>query len=208
MIVMRIGILTDIHEATDHLRTALAVLASQRIDMIVQLGDACDLFSKSSEMPRIVELLSAAGVIGVWGNHDFGLCRDVSDDVRARVEPHVLEYMAGIHPRLELADCHFSHVDPHLDPTDVLSLWMAAEKPDSLEKVAPSFAAVPHRVMFLGHYHKWLVVSDTGLVAWDATTPLLLNPEQRFLVVVGPLVSGHFGLYDTDTGLLTPFRCQ
>jgi hypothetical protein len=100
---------------------------------------------------------------------------------------------------------------------------MAAEKPDSLEKAAPSFAAVPHRIMFIGHYHRWLVVSnhkrsegeqssssetiDNGRVIWDATTPLYLDPEQRFLVVVGPLVSSQFGVYDTNTNILTPFRC-
>jgi predicted phosphodiesterase len=204
---MRIGLLTDIHEAVDHLRIALKILANERIDRIVQLGDACDAFGPGRGTAAVAELLSSVSVIGVWGNHDIGFCREVPEEIRTRAEPHVLAYMAGMQPRLELADCHFSHVDPYLDPTDVLSLWMASEKPDTLEKAAPSFAAVPHRVMFLGHYHRWLVVDDVGLVTWDAASPLFLDPRMRYLVVVGPLVSGHFGVYDTDTHLLTPFVC-
>jgi len=36
--------------------------------------------------------------------------------------------------------------------------------------------------------------------------PLVLAPTERYLVVVGPLVTGLFGMFDTDTRLLTPFR--
>lgn len=204
---MRIGLITDIHEAADHLRIALRDLANQRVDTIVQLGDACDAFGPGRGTAEVAKLFHAAGVIGVWGNHDIGFCHDVPDEVRTQCEPHVLAYMAGMKPRLELADCHFSHVDPYLDPTDVLSLWMAAEKPDTLEKAAPSFAAVPQRIMFLGHYHRWLVVSDRGRVDWDGTTPLFLDPERRFLIVVGPLVSGHYSVYGTETKMLTPLVC-
>jgi hypothetical protein len=115
--------------------------------------------------------------------------------------------MAGMQPRLEIADCHFSHVDPYHDPTDVLSLWMAADKPDSLVKAWPSFAAVPHRLIFMGHFHRWIVVSHLGRVDWDAASPLFLDLQERFLIVVGPLVSGQFGVYDIDTHVLTPFSC-
>lgn len=44
-------------------------------------------------------------------------------------------------------------------------------------------------------------------VEWDATAPLQFSPERRYLIVVGPLVSGHFGVYDTNKCILTPFHC-
>jgi predicted phosphodiesterase len=205
---MRIGLLTDIHEQVEHLGQALARLETEHLDVIVQLGDACDLYGPGRGTTAVVEMLNAAGVIGVWGNHDIGFCHEVSAEMQAGMEPRVLAYMANMRPKLELADCHFSHVDPYLDPTDVLSLWMAAEKPNSLEMAMPSFAATPQRILFLGHYHRWIVIDDCGVVNWDATSPLWLNPDQRFLIVVGPLVKGQFGVYDTDTCLLTPLECS
>ncbi|MBX9627952.1 MAG: metallophosphoesterase [Gemmataceae bacterium] len=200
---MRIGLLTDIHEAVDHLRTALAVLAAERVDVIAQLGDVCDLYGPDRGTAEVVRLLAAAGAVGVWGNHDIGLCHEVAEAVRQEAEPHVLAYMGSMRGRLELGGCHLSHVDPHLDPTDALQLWSARGQPDA----ATALAAVPHRVSFIGHYHRWRVSDEAGPVLWDAAGPLTLDPARRFLVVVGPLVSGHFGVYDTDTAVLTPFRC-
>lgn len=204
---MRIGLLTDIHEEAGRLRTALAVLAAEGVDAVVQLGDACDLFGPGRGTAEVVELLASAGVAGVWGNHDFGMCHEVSDEIRARAEPHVLAYLAEMRPRLELGGCHFSHVEPWLDPHSVTDLWYFDGPPDTPEKAARSFAAVPHPVLFLGHFHRWLVMSDVGPVAWDPVRPLTLDADRRHLVVVGPVVSGHFGTYDTDTRVLTPLRC-
>lgn len=200
---MRIGLLTDIHEEVDHLRTALAVLAAARVDVIAQLGDACDLFGPGRGTAEVARLLAAAGAVGVWGNHDIGLCHEVPDDVRERAEPHVLAYMAGMRGRLDVGGCHLSHVDPHLDPHDALAIWSAHGEPAPFA----AFAAVPYRVSFIGHYHRWRVYGESGPVAWDAAGPLTLDPARRFLVVVGPLVSGQFGVYDTDTAVLTPYRC-
>ena len=200
---MRIGLLTDIHEEVGHLRTALAVLAAERVDVIAQLGDACDLIGPGRGTAEVVRLLEAAGVVGVWGNHDVGFCHEVLDEVRERAEPHVLAYMATMHGRLELGGCHLSHVDPHFDPYDPLGIWSAYGDPDP----AAAFAAVPQRVCFIGHYHRWRVFDAAGPVPWDAAGPVHLDPTRRFLVVVGPLVSGHFGVYDTDTSVLTPYRC-
>jgi predicted phosphodiesterase len=204
---MRIGLLTDIHEDVEHLRAALEVLSGQGVDRIVQIGDALDAFVPGRDRGETVSLLRAAKVTGVWGNHDFCYCRDVTDELRASVDPDVLTYMAEIQPRLVLADCHFSHVDPFRNPNDVLELWYATERPETLEAAVPSFAAVSQRVSFIGHYHRWQVVSDLGPIAWHGDVPLTLDIGQRFLVTVGPLFAGHFAVYDTDTGVLVPFRC-
>lgn len=202
---MRIGLLADIHEAADRLRSALAILAGERVDAVVQIGDAVDLPRPATT--ATVRLLAAAGVPGVWGNHDYGFCRDVPEFLTERTPPDVLAYLAGMQPRLEIGGCHFSHADPYLDPHDPVAFYLAAGEPDTLDRAAPSFAAVPHRVCFMGHYHRWLVTSDAGPVAWDGRTPIILDPARRFVVVVGPLVSGHFGVYDTGTCVLTPYRC-
>jgi len=205
---MRIGLLTDIHEAAGNLRAALAMLDCEHLDAIVQIGDAVDLPGPDRGTAEVVNMLTVAGVHGVWGNHDIGFCDDVSDDIRTRAGPEVMAYMALMRPRLELGGCLFAHVDPYLHPeVSPLEFYLHGARPVTPALAAPSFAAVPNRVMFIGHYHQWGVTSDVAPLVWDARTPLTLDPARRFLVVVGPLVSGHFGVYDTETCVLTPFRC-
>ena len=70
---MRIGILADIHESLTSLQWAIDVLHDQGADRLVVLGD---VFELGHRLKETVDLLSDAGAVGVWGNHDFGLCRD------------------------------------------------------------------------------------------------------------------------------------
>src|SRR6516165_10278339 len=96
---MRIGILADIHEYEDELRRALAVLKEHGADRFVVLGD---VYGMQTGLEEIVEILDEAGAIGVWGNHDFGLCRDnPTPEDRQRFGERVLAFMARLQPRLE-----------------------------------------------------------------------------------------------------------
>jgi predicted phosphodiesterase len=70
---MKIGILADIHESLTNLRWALDVLHEQDPDRLVVLGD---VFELGHRLRETVDLLAHDGAVGVWGNHDFGLCRD------------------------------------------------------------------------------------------------------------------------------------
>ena len=88
---MRIGILSDIHEAAGELRRALAVLRRHGADRLVHLGDLC---GTHADLEETVRLLDEAGVDGVWGNHDFGLCGgNPTDEDRLRYSERLLSYM-------------------------------------------------------------------------------------------------------------------
>src|SRR4051794_32179639 len=113
---MRIGILSDIHQNPGELRWALAVLPDRRADRLVLLGD---VFETGRRIKETVEILDRTGAVGVWGNHDFGLCRDPHEDTRHRFSLRVLNFMAGLRPRLEIEGCLFTHVEPWLDPEKV-----------------------------------------------------------------------------------------
>jgi predicted phosphodiesterase len=204
---MRIGIVTDIHDQVELLARALAALRAEAVDAIVTLGDNTDLFWKWRAAREVAALLRNAGAIGVWGNHDFGLCRNVTEEIRRRFLSTTCDYFATLQPRLELGGCHFSHIEPFLDPERADDLWATEGRPEDETRAARSFAAIPHRVAFIGHFHRWLITSDTGPVAWDAAAPITLTPPRRFLVVVGPLVQSAFATYDTETRVLTPYRC-
>jgi predicted phosphodiesterase len=202
---MRLGLIADIHEAVEPLAEALDHFAQQRVDAVVHLGDICRMHRRLDET---VSLLQMGQVAGVWGNHDYGLCRDVNDDARRLFSPAVLDYMGTLQPTLTRADCLFTHVEPWLDANDLLQLWYFEGLPDTPAKLARCFAAVPQRVLFSGHVHAWFLAGEDGPIPWDGTSPARLKPPWRYLVVVNALVSGHCAVYDTDSGELVPVRLR
>lgn len=199
---MRIGILADIHEEVERLAEALKRLRAEGVDAIVELGD---IFEMGKRIGPTVELLTDAGAVGVWGNHDFGLCREVDDWTRDRFGGPVLDYMATLEPRLELDGCLFAHVDPCYDACLTESFYHHPDAPPTNpERVAACLDSGPQRRMFIGHYHRWQAADESGRLDWDGSRPLRFEPERRYLIVVGPLMDGHFAVLDTAADVLTP----
>lgn len=198
---MKLGLITDIHEHVDFLRAALDRFAMERVDQVVMMGDVLEMGARLEETCR---MLAEANAIGVWGNHDFGLCVDPDDEIRARY-PQAVLYMASLRARLDFGGCHFTHIEPWLNPHDVVDLWYFDGIPDEHSKRERIFNAVPNRVMFAGHFHKWLVVSPTGINDWKGDRPILLNGG-RYFVVVGALCEGRYAIFDSDTSQLTPYN--
>jgi hypothetical protein len=204
---MRIGIVADIHEAIESLQQALNEFHARQVDMVVSLGDACDTFGPAGRSTEVAALLRNAGAVGVWGNHDIGLCRDVSDEIRCVAAPEFLEYMGGMQPQLVIADCRFSHVEPWLDARRLDDLWYFDGPPDTPEKAGRSFDAVPEQYLFVGHMHRWLAMTPTGRLDWCGEAPLAMQPDTRHLVVVAAVVNGWCAIFDTAESRLTPIRC-
>lgn len=112
--------------------------------------------------------------------------------------------METMQPRLEIENCHFSHCEPWVDPYNVVDLWFFDGYPDTVEKAQKSFDAVPHRVMFTGHFHRWIVMTPSGCVAWDGDRPLRFDGKTRYIVSVLAVYEGHCAVLDTDTMALIP----
>ena len=205
---MLIGIVADIHEAVEPLRRALAEFRSRGVDQVVSLGDACDTFSRVGRAADVVALLRESCAVGVWGNHDVGLCHEVPEKLLLGSPPDVLEFMATMQPHLVVDGCRFSHVEPWLDARKVENLWYYDGLPDTPDKVGRSFTAVPERRLFIGHFHRWLAISPEGKVAWDGVRPLTLNPRLRYLIIVAAVFNGCCAIYDTTSSQFTPIRCD
>jgi predicted phosphodiesterase len=199
---MRIGILADIHEAVDALSLALEYLGQQGVDCLVVLGD---VFDTGVRLGPTVALLQQAGVVGVWGNHDLGFCDQPGESLRKRYGPVVLDFMAKLRPRLELEECLFTHGLPFWDAFDP-EIYYLGDEPESLAGQGNSFAATSQRLLFLGHFHRWLVASPRGVLSWTAQEPIRLPPEERFLVVVPAVCDGWCAIFDTTSHRLTPHR--
>jgi predicted phosphodiesterase len=199
---MKLGLITDIHEHVVTLRRALEHLAELRVDKIVMIGDVVEM---GRRLEGTCQLLAEAQVVGVWGNHDFGLCSEPEASVFSHISPQVRAYMGTLQPRLVVEECHFSHVEPWLDPTKLEDLWHFEGKPSEHGDFSRIFAATPHRLMFAGHYHAWQVVTPERVLDWHGEAPISLAPG-RYFVTVGALCEGDYGVLDTETSVLTPLK--
>ncbi|HYT89142.1 MAG TPA: metallophosphoesterase family protein [Gemmataceae bacterium] len=199
---MRIGILADVHEHIPRLQAALERCQRENVDRLVLLGDVFDVGRRLTET---VALLAQAGVVGVWGNHELGLCHEPDEHIRRTYAGPVLDYMATLRPRLEVEDCLFTHGLPCWDPTDP-AMYYLGERPESAAARANCFEAVPHRVLFLGHFHRWLAATPHACLDWDGTKPLLLPRDERYLVEIAAVADGWCAVYDTVECRLEPQR--
>lgn len=198
---MKLGLVTDIHESADLLREALAYFRAERVDQVVVLGDVFEMGGRIEETCR---LLSEARTIGVWGNHDFGLCSQPEPELAARYSREVLDYFASLRPRLEIDGCLFTHVEPWLDPEKLDDLWYFDGIPDTPAKRSRIFAAQSNRLCFAGHFHLWVLATPDGLSDWHGERPVSLAGEQRHFVVIHALCEGRAAIFDTQHGELMP----
>lgn len=199
---MKLGLLTDIHEHVGHLRSALDRLQREQVDQVVVIGD---IFELGRNLDETCRLLTEAKAIGVWGNHDFGLCVGPDEETRRRYSADAVRFMMSLDPRLQLDDCLFCHIEPWLDAERLEDLWHFEGPPDHHGKLDRIFGAAPQRILFAGHYHEWLLARPQGIDTWRGECPIRLAGD-RFFVVVGALCEGAFATFDTESSELTPFQ--
>ncbi len=205
---MLIGILSDIHEAVSPLNNALARFRQAGVEKVVTLGDAFETYRRGEAAGDVARILRDTGAVGVWGNHDYGLSHEVSDEIRKEAEPDVLDFASRLESQLVVENCRFCHIEHWRDPTRIRHLWHIDEMSDLLERVPRSFEAVSEAFLFMGHYHRWLIVGSDGTVTWEVDRPLVLKPADRYLVVMGAVVHGWCATFDSVTAQLTPIRCD
>lgn len=202
VLVMKLGLITDIHEHVENLQVALAQFERHGVDQVVVIGD---VFEMGKRIESTCQLLAEAKAIGVWGNHDFGLAYQPRNEVRQRYASSVMDFMTSLRPRLEIAGCLFTHVEPWLNPEEIADLWYFDGPPDSGEKLKRIFDAAPNRIMFSGHFHRWLLATADGISDWSGDRPIDLS-SNRFFVVIGALCEGRYATFDTETAVLLPFN--
>ncbi len=202
---MRIGLLADIHEDVEALSSAIWTCRRAGVDRLLTLGD---IFETGERFAEAVDLLREADVGGVWGNHEFALYAGRGDSVESQFDWRTLDYMQRLTPRYEVEGVLLCHVLPCLDPTDISQPWYVERAPVTAEAAAPNFAAFPHRRMFVGHFHRWLAVTQNGPVEWSGESPIRLSADLRYLVVVAAVCNGWCAIYDTEADVLTPLAVR
>ena len=196
---MRWGLLADIHEAVEPLRAAVAKLTALRVEAFMILGDVLD---HGEYVEETVAALDGLPGLGVWGNHDFGMCGDVHEHVRRRFSARVLAYFGRLRPSVTVNGALFQHIDPHLDPERFEDLWAF---PTPAERIA-GLAQSPHSRVFIGHLHSWGAFTPEQRLPWEGETPLHYEAGRRYLTVVHAVADGRCAVLDTDRDVLEPLR--
>jgi predicted phosphodiesterase len=199
---MRLGILADIHEDVPKLTMALQHFRRVGVQQVVLLGDVFDM---GRHLRETVALLAEVQAIGVWANHDLGLCHEPEESVQQRYAGPILDFMRTLRPRLEVAGCLFTHGLPCWDETDP-EVYYLGDRPDTKEGQASSFEVSHDATVFVGHFHCWLAATLQGRLDWDCNSPLILLPDQRYLIVVAAVCDGWCAVFDTDSRTLMPHR--
>ena len=199
---MKLGLIADIHEHNENLQWALELFHGRQVEPITVMGD---LFEMGRSIEQTCRLLAEAGAVGVWGNHDFGLCVEPRDAFRARYSPEIIDFMTSLRPHLEIDGCYFSHIEPWLNPELIADLWNFDGLPDNPTRLQRTFAAVPHRLMFAGHFHRWLLATPFGTREWNGESSVRLVKD-RYFVMIAALCEGSCAILDTQTSELIPFN--
>lgn len=203
---MLIGILSDIHDAVDSLKTTLYKFRRLGVHQVVSLGDAFETFKPRQPGAEVARLLREVGTIGVWGNHDFRLSHWISEGIRSKADPDLLEFSETLKPQLVVDNCRFSHVEPWLDPRNFEDLWHFSDEPGLPDNAKRSLEAVPEQFVFVGHYHHWAITNMDETIEWDATGRISLSRDQRYVVLMAAVRNGWSAVFESTKAQLTPLR--
>jgi predicted phosphodiesterase len=199
---MRTGILADIHGDVENLSKAIERLREESVDVFVVLGDVIYDKRNASET---VALLKDCGAIGVWGNHELGLCVEPSDELRRLYPGPVMEFFSTLDAHLEHGDVLYSHSLPDQDARDPTSYYLGP-RPDQPGALDRCFSQFRRRAILVGHFHRWLAATPAGRLAWNGERPLRLAPGERYLFVIHAVMDGWAAVLDDEHGVLTPIQ--
>ncbi|MCA9140414.1 MAG: metallophosphoesterase family protein [Planctomycetales bacterium] len=198
---MRFGLLADIHGDIEKLSQAIEQLRHQSVQQYVVLGD---VIYDTCCADETVALLQSCAAIGVWGNHELGLCVDPEDDVRAMYSDTVMEYFCTLQPRLLCGDVLVSHTFPTQDAREVLSYYFG--QPEDAAIVADCFKRFLNRIMIVGHFHRWLAATPSGRLDWNGECTLRLEPNERYFIVIDAVIDGFAAVLDDVQNVLIPIN--
>ena len=198
---MKTGILADIHEHANQLRQCLDLFEVEQVDRVELLGDVAET---GKYLDEIVEQLTPYSVLGVFGNHDLGLCDDPVGEVKERYSPAVLEFFNGLSASLSIDGCLYTHGAPWWDALDPVEYYVG-ENPYS-DSVVQRAGEFQEKVIFMGHFHRWRLAVDGELHAWSGESPVDLMEEKRYLITIDAVMAGCCAIFDSEDRILWPHR--
>jgi predicted phosphodiesterase len=205
----RIGLIGDVHTEYARLRTAIAHLRSQEIDLMVCTGDLPDGASTPADVDRCCAMLRDEGVLTICGNHDRwlqdGEMRELAGATPLEeLSPKTRAYLAELPTTIELATpvglvllCHGLGDN---DMAQVQAHERGKELSDN-EALQTLLKDARYRIVINGHTHKAGVLEIEGLTLINAGT---LRRDRNPCCSVIDFEAREVVFYDiTDAGPIT-----
>ncbi len=205
----RIGLIGDVHTEYARLRTAVAHLRSEEVDLMVCTGDVPDGASTPADVDRCCALLRDEGVLTVCGNHDRWLqdseMRDLSGATPLdELSPKTRDYLASLPTTIEITTplglvllCH------GLGDNDMAQVHAheRGKELDDNEALQVLLKRARYRALINGHTHKAGVIDIEGLALINAGT---LRRDRSPCCSVADFERNEIVFYDiTDAGPIT-----
>lgn len=201
--IRRLGVLGDVHGEHGRLAAALDWLADQNLDTVICTGDLAD---GPGSIDRCCDMLRAAGVLTVAGNHDrwmlSGRVRHVADAHRLEdVDPRSAAFLREL-PRTRRLDtvagplllCH------GIGRNDLAKVWPGTRGDASIRR-SPELDAIledgEYRFIVHGHLHYRVLIDFEQLLLMNAGT---LKGEGAGVCIVD-FDAGQIGAFAFDDGL-------
>ena len=186
MIIMKIGVISDIHGYLEPLQSALALFDHHKVDQIICAGDLAD---GGDDGEAVVELLRARDILCVQGNHDRDAFVDqawLRRNLRAAGETtstallnsETVAYLSGLPLALHFVWEGVSACIAHGTPTSNTT-YLFPESPQ--ERWDEALSQTDADVVILGHTH----------------VPMAVQKGQRWVLNPGSVARNRFA--DTRT---------
>jgi diadenosine tetraphosphatase ApaH/serine/threonine PP2A family protein phosphatase len=187
---MRFAILSDIHSNLEALSETLALVARERADRVICLGDVVGYGASVNECCALVRERAAVTLLG---NHDAAVCgrmdysfyydaaRHALDWTASRIDSPHLEWLRGLPFAHREADAAFSHGAPIVP--EAYEYVFALEQARELVPHASQLADVN----FLGHSHlcKTFAIGTAGEVVEVVSARFGLRAGWKYVISVG-----------------------
>lgn len=177
-VAQRVGVIGDVHTEYARLRTAIAHLRAQEVDLLLCTGDLPDGPSSPADVERCCAALRDEGVLTICGNHDRWLQDNEMRDLpgatsQDELSDKTLAYLAELPATIEIATpvglvllCHGLGEN---DMAQVQAHERGKELQDN-EALQALLKARKYRVLINGHTHRAGVIEHGGISFVNAGT--------------------------------------
>ena len=116
-----------------------------------------------------------------------------------------MEFFGTLTSHFDTGDVLYSHTLPDQDATDPLAYYLGP-KPGEAGALDACFSRFPHRVMMIGHFHRWFAATPAGRISWDGDRPIEIDSDNRYFFAIHAVMDGWAAILDDERGVLTPIH--
>ena len=195
----RLGLISDSHGNFPATEKAINVLIDQGCERVIHLGDFCDT-NRRDRLEDIVRLFQERGIIAVKGNNDYLIELALGNRVGEKYPDQgwMYEFLKKVPMKVVMDDICFAHSFPF----DYMRAFYEPIDVGSTERASLLFQQMPYRILFCGHSHTPVYFclsypNDVLRKVAPSGEKFLLEPNSRYIFVVGSAEEGECAVFDT-----------